>query len=189
MGPGPISALLSSGKTLAVVEDLAFVDFDEPEPERGVVLELQMRNPDYEAELAQDREARERNPFAESFAEETCEPGLGEPAENLIGADEVCVRATRVTLVVGYPFRGQYAVEVTAADGRFTRAELFRQIVRVHAAMYEDASFGPAALRFNTRVESPRFGTAWHRLEELVVEQVVLQERDGRVLAWIFLGS
>ena len=39
-------------------------------------------------------------------------------------------------------------------------------------------------------VESPRFGTAYHRIEDLVLEDVTLDERpDGRVLAWVFLGS
>lgn len=55
--------------------------------------------------------------------------------------------------------------------------------------MYEGATFGPAKLQLNTRVDSPRFGTAWHRLDDLVVERIVVEARDGRSFAWISIAS
>mgnify|MGYP003576037999 CR=1 FL=1 len=172
-------------------DELEFVLLVEPYPDDGAVVELKIPNPDHAKALAAYREVLERNPFAENHVIEAFAPGLAHPAESLIGADEYCVECARLTLVVGYPFPGQYAVTVTASTPRgFTRAELFRQLVRVHSAMYEGAAFGPARTRLNTHVESPRFGTAWHRLDDLVVEGVLVQTRDdGRLFAWIALGS
>ena len=45
-----------------------------------------------------------------------------------------------MTFAVGYRFTGLYAVTVTTALGRFTRAELLRQLARVNAAMYLTAT-------------------------------------------------
>lgn len=172
-------------------DELEFVPLDEAYPDDGAVVELRIRNPDHAKELAAYREVLERNPFAEYYAIEALAPSLSHPAESLIGAAEYCVECARLTLVVGYPFPGQYAVTVTASTPKgFTRAELFRQLVRVHSAMYGGATFGPARTRLNTHVESLRFGTAWHRLEDLVVEGVLVQTRgDGSLFAWIALGS
>jgi hypothetical protein len=56
--------------------------------------------------------------------------------------------------------------------------------------MYEGATLGPGKLKLQTRVDSPRFGTAWHRLDELALEHVVIQKRgDGGAFAWISIGS
>ncbi|MGE0395178.1 MAG: hypothetical protein AB7T06_00525, partial [Kofleriaceae bacterium] len=71
----------------------------------------------------------------------------------------------------------------------FTRRDLHAQLVRVYSAMYQDATFGESPVRYNTHVES-RFGTAYHRLEDLAVEWLGLQvRRDGTALLWIHIGS
>lgn len=176
---------------LAAMSPLEFVPFESAEPVAGVVIELKLPNPDYEEERATYQAALEHNPFAEEdVIAELC-PGFAARAEDLVDADEVCVRAPEITLVVGYPFEGNYAVKVRSSQSSgFTRAELFRQIVRVHAAMYEGATLAPSKLLFNTHVESPGFGTAYHRIDDLVVEEVVIEERAGGDLyAWIHLGS
>jgi len=60
----------------------------------------------------------------------------------------------------------------------------------VSPACPEGATPGPWPFPCNTRVETPRFATAWHRLADLVIERVVLDTHaDGRLLAWISLGS
>ncbi|HSR96609.1 MAG TPA: hypothetical protein VLM79_06020 [Kofleriaceae bacterium] len=171
--------------------DLEFIPLGDADPETGDVLELAIANPDYAQELAAHRDVLQRNPFAQNAAVETLTPRLSNRGEDLIGADELCVACPRVTLVVGYPFSRQYAVTVDASSpSGFTRADLFRQLVRVYSAMYEGATFSPGKPKLQTRVDSPRFGTAWHRLDELTIEQVVLQKRsDGKAFAWISIGS
>jgi hypothetical protein len=147
-------------------------------------------NPAYAEQLAAHRRVLERNPFALDLVVEKHLPTFATKAEQLIGADERCVDCSRLTLVVGYPFQGNYAVTVEGAPDGFTRAELFRQIVRVYAAMYEGAVVTPTRQKLQSRIDSPNFGTAWHRLEDLAVEQVLLQKRaDGSVLAWVSIGS
>ena len=147
---------------------LEFVPFDEPEPAEGVVVEFLVANPD------DDRET-----FAIS---------LTDPPEKLLDADEQCTTATRLTFIVGYPFSENFAVTVDSADG-FDRGDLFRHVVRIHSAMYEGATFSEIENLDNTLVESPRFGTAYHRIQDLVLEDVLLDHRPDQVLAWVFLGS
>ena len=131
----------------------------------------------------------ERNPFAELDIE-TLAPGFGDPPETLVGADEICVSTSRLTLVVGYPFSGQYAVTVAASTPKgFTRADLFRHLARVYSTMYEGATYTAADRGRFTKVESPRFGTAWRRLDDLVVEEVVVERRSDGLFAWISIGS
>lgn len=170
---------------------LEFVPFHEPHPRGGEVVELAIPNPDYAEERAAYRATLERNPFALDYLVEAFPPTFAQRAENLIGAEELCIECPSLRLVVGYPFQGQYAVTVGASSPKgFTRAELFRQLVRVYSAMYDGATATSTKVRFQTQVDSPRFGTAWHRLDELVIEQVVLQKRDdGRAFAWISIGS
>ena len=168
-----------------------FIAFHGTHPDEGEICELEIADPDYARAKAAHREVLERNPFAQSMAIETMSPSLSGRGQDLIGAHELCVASRQVTLVVGYPFSGQYAVTVHAASPRgFTRAELFTQIVAVYSAMYDNAPAGSGELKLQSRVESPRFGTAWHQLDELVIEQVLLDKhRDGRVFAWIMIGS
>ena len=55
---------------------------------------------------------------------------------------------------------------------------------------YEGATFSPVEHLENTRVESPRFGIAWHVLDDLVVEEILLQSRgDGSIFVWSYIGS
>jgi hypothetical protein len=170
---------------------LEFVPFDDPCPSDGDVVELAIPNPYHAEQGAAHRGSLERNPFALSDLVETFAPTFAHPAENLIGADELCIECPALTLVVGYPFQGQYAVTVSSSTPEgFTRAELFRQLVRVYSAMYDGATADPTKLKLQTRVESPQFGTAWHPLDDLAIEEVVLQKRDdGRTFAWISVGS
>ena len=172
-------------------DELEFVPFHEPHPSGGEVVKLAVPNPDHAEELAAYPAALERNPFALNDVVQTFSPTLTDHAEDLIGADELCIECPRLTLVVGYPFQGQYAVTIVASSARgFTRAELFQQLVRIYAAMYDRATSGPTRVKLQTRVDTPRFGTAWHRFEELVVEQIVVQARDdGGAFAWISIGS
>jgi hypothetical protein len=174
-----------------VSAELEFVPFHELPPERGAVVELAIPNPDLQKERDRAEAVRARNPFAEIDVFETLWPDLTTPAETLIDADRWCITVPRITLVVGYPFPGQYTVAVVAGSPKgFTRADLFRQIVRVHAAMYEGATYAPTTPLLNTWVESPRFGTAMHRLDDLVVEEIVVEKRaDGRMFAWVSIGS
>jgi hypothetical protein len=170
---------------------LDFVPLDEPRPLSGDAVALRIANPDHAEEQARHRAVLERNPFATSFGAETLPPTFFDAAELLIGAAEIAVADTKLVLVVGYPFRGQYAVAVSSSspDG-FTRAELFRNLVRVYALMYDGATYGPGKLRLQTRVDSPRFGTAWHRLEELAIEHVMIQRLDNATArVWISIGS
>lgn len=171
--------------------ELEFVPIDEQFPEDGVALELDIADPDDEAELAAYREALERNPFAEDDVLDTLSPQLVDPPEQLIDADEYCIDDTQLTRVVGYPFAGQWAVTVTAATPRgVTRAELFRQIVRVYSAMYEHSTAEPLPGLYNMQVESPQFGTAWHRIEDLALDGICLQRRaDGRRYGWVMISS
>lgn len=171
--------------------DLEFIPFHDAHPGAGEVVELAIANPDFAEELAAHRDVLQRNPFAQNTAVETFSPTLSHRGEALVGADELCVACPHVTLVVGYPFSGQYAVTVEASSpGGFTRAELFRQLVRIYSAMYEGATLSPGTLKLQTRVDSPRFGTASHRLDELAVEHVVIEKRgDGGTFAWISIGS
>lgn len=167
-----------------------FVPFAGDPPDDGVVVDLCVANPDYAEEIASYRAALELNPFAENDVCETLTPRLTDSPEALVGAGEICVPAPLLTLVVGYPFAGQYAVEVAASTATgFTRAELFPMLARVYSAMYEGATFSALEHLDNTRVQSPSFGEAWHTREDLVVEEVVLETRGDRVLAWIYIGS
>jgi hypothetical protein len=170
---------------------LEFVPFHEPHPSGGEVVELAIRNLDHAEQRVTYRATLERNPFALNYLVERFSPTFEDRAENLIGAEELCIECPALTLVVGYPFQGQYAVTVGSNSPRgFTRAELFRQLVRVYSAMYDGATALPTKLTLQTDVDSPRFGAAWHRLDELAIEQVVLQKRDdGRAFAWISIGS
>jgi hypothetical protein len=45
--------------------------------------------------------ALERNPFASNDVVETFSPTFTDRAEDLIGADELCIECPRLTLVVG----------------------------------------------------------------------------------------
>jgi hypothetical protein len=51
---------------------------------------------------------------------------------------------------------------------------LFDELVRIYAAMYEG-------------VDSPRLETAWHRLEDLAIEGVVVDPAGA--IAWVQIGS
>lgn len=170
--------------------DPDFVPFAASPPASGEVLDLAVPNPRYAAELTAYRDVLARNPFAPNMLVETLAPTFSTRADELIGASALCVRSPQLTLVVGYPFNGQYAVTVTATspDG-FTRAELFGHLVHVYTAMYDGATLSPGPRKLQTRVDSPRFGTAWHRLDDLAVERVLIETRDGRTLAWITIGS
>lgn len=170
---------------------LEFLDLDEQPPEDGRRLDLRVANPSYEVEMAEYRAALERNPFTENDVGEWLRPSLIDSPDALIAPDELCVPQQTITFVVGYPFAGQYAVTVVASTpSGFTRAELFAQLVRVYAAMYADATISPVEHSYNMRVESPRFGTAWHVLDDLVVEEILLQTRaDGSVFGWINVES
>lgn len=182
---------LSTLYTPVVRQQLEFLRFDEHPPREGVVVDLRIPNPDYAEELAGYQAALEFNPFAKNDVSETLAPRLTESPDALVAADELCVPIPELTLVVGYPFAGQYAVTIEASspDG-FTRADLFRQLVRAYSAMYEGATSAPTKHLYNTHVESPRFGEAWHVIDDLVVHDVLLQLRsDGRVFAWIYIGS
>lgn len=174
-----------------MLSKLEFVPFHEPYPSDGQVVELAIPNPDDAEQRAAGRASLERNPFALRDLVETFPPTFAHRAENLIGAEELCIECPALTLVVGYPFQGQYAVSVSSSSPEgFTRAELFRQLVRIYSAMYDGATADPTELKLQTRVDSPRFGTAWHPLDELAIEEVVLQKRDdGRTFAWISIGS
>ncbi|HEY5926619.1 MAG TPA: hypothetical protein VIV11_33260 [Kofleriaceae bacterium] len=173
------------------MDSFDFIPFDDPAPAEGSCVDLRLPNREYAAELAAYQAALKFNPFAENNVCESYAPRLVDSPEELIGADEVCVPQGTVTLVVGYPFSGQYAVAINAsASTGFTRAELFRQVARVYSAMFDGARFSSVEHLENTHVESPRFGTAWHVLDDLVIEEVLLQTReDGRVLVWIYIGS
>lgn len=137
-----------------------FEPFEQPEPEDGEVVDLG-------------------------------HPLLTDAADTISDGNEVCIRASKINLIVGYPFSGQYAVEIAAPWKRgFSRVALFRAIVTVHAAMYVGATIREHPKLDNKIVESPRFGTAYHVLADLVVETVtVASATDGRLCAWIFLGS
>ena len=168
-----------------------FIPYDQPPPEQGNDIGFSVPNPGYAEQLARYREALKLNPFIDDHVCESLEPRLTDSPERLIAADEICVATAEATLVVGYPFTGQYAATIAASTpAGFTRADLFRQIARVYAAMYEGATLAVAERVHNKCVESPRFGTAWHALEDLVVEEAVVETRsDGRVFVWIYLGS
>lgn len=154
-------------------------------------LDLRVPNPSYDTELEAYRAALERNPFAENDVSETFPARLADPPEALLAPDEICISHETLTLVVGYPFAGQFAVTVRAsAVAGFTRAGLFRQLVRVYTAMYDGAKVSSVEHLDNKHVDSPRFGTAWHVLDELVIEEILLQPRaDGGMFAWVYLGS
>jgi hypothetical protein len=167
-----------------------FVPFDGHPPDEGVVVDVRIPNHDYAEEMARYMAALELNPFAENDICETFTPRLTDSPEALVGADEVCVSTPEVTLIVGYPFADQYAVTITAnTPSGFTRADLFRQLVRVYSAMYEGAAFSTVEHLDNTHVQSPRFGEAWHVIEDLVVEEVLVERRERQVFAWIHIGS
>ncbi len=62
---------------------------------------------------------------------------LSDSSSKIDRGAEVCVEATSLWIVAGYPFPEQHAVEVNAPSGEgFTRRALFEAIVAVHAAMY-----------------------------------------------------
>jgi hypothetical protein len=168
-----------------------FEPLEEAPPAEGVVVDLAVPNTSQAEEVARLRAARELNPFVEADVRETLAPGLTDSPDDVVGANDLCISQPRITLVVGYPFAGQYAVTIRADSPEgFTRADLFRQIARVHSAMYDGATLSAVEHLDNTRVDSPRFGTAWHVLGDLVLEEVLLQTRgDGRVFAWIYIGS
>lgn len=173
-----------------VVGSLEFLPFAEPHPASGDVLELAIPNPDYQDQLDAHRELLERNPFAQNMLVERFAPTFSDRGDQLLGADELCAPHSQLTFVVGYPFDGQFAVTVSAASATgFTRAELFTHLASVYSAMYEGATFSAGPRKLQTRVDSPRFGTAWHRLEELAVEHVLLEMRGGHAFAWISIGS
>jgi hypothetical protein len=177
-----------------VPDPLDFVPFPDSNPAyvgRGGVVELAIPNREYAEQLAAYRAGLEHNPFAINTAVETLPPTFEDRAEDLIGADELCIDGPRLTLVVGYPFPAQYAVTVESGTSKgFTRADLFRQLVRVYSEMHAGATLSPGPLKLQTHVDSPRFGTAWHRLGELAIEHIVIEKRDdGRTFAWISIGS
>ena len=174
-----------------VSAELEFVPFRGMPSEKFSVVEFAIPNPGRQQERERATGVRERNPFAEIDVVKTLTPPLTASAETLIGADKLCIKNPRITLVVGYPFSGQYTVAVVAGSPKgFTRADLFRQIARVLAVMYEGATYGPTTPRLNTQVESPRFGTAKHRLDDLVVEEILVEKRaDGQTFAWVSIGS
>lgn len=96
-------------------------------------------------------------------------------ATDLLGRDDIGVASPTLTIVVGYPFAGRHAVVVEARTaGGFTRGALFEELVRIYAAMYEG-------------VDSPRLETAWHRLEDLAIEGVMVD--PARAIAWVQIGS
>lgn len=163
---------------------LVFEPLDATEPDGGTVIEFRKANPDYADELAKYREQLERNPFAADDLVETLTMNLTDPAEALLDADELCTKASRLTFVVGYPFAGQYAVRVDSPGG-FTRGDLFRHIVAIHVQMFEAASQADLPHLYNKKIESPRFGIAYHRMEDLYFESLVI---DGD-RAWVYLGS
>ncbi len=173
-----------------MAEVFEFVPFDEPRPEVGVVVELRVPNPDYSDDLARYHAALERNPFAANDVVEAFAPGFSQPGSGLIAADEICVECAQLTIVVGYPFSGQYAVTMAARtpDG-FTRAELFRQLVRVYSAVYEGATFGPAKPRLNTRVDSPRFGTQRSLENDPAAQTAVRRDSKGFRLPVVFIAG
>ncbi len=55
--------------------------------------------------------------------------------------------------------------------------------------MYDDASLSAVKQLHNTRVESPRFGPAFHARADLAVQGAMVQPRGGRVFVWIYVGS
>jgi hypothetical protein len=172
-----------------VPEELQFVPFHASSADEGLVIELAIAVPEDPQAKAIRAATLERNPFAELDVE-TLAPGFGDPPETLVGADEICVATSQLTLVVGYPFAGQYAVTVVASTPKgFTRAELFRHLAHVYSTMYEGATYTAADRGRYTKVESPRFGTAWHRFDDLVVEEVVVERRSDGLFAWISIGS
>jgi hypothetical protein len=129
----------------------------------------------------------ERNPFAEGPPPQGHPPAFDHDPESLVGADELCVTAQRLTVVVSYPFSGQYAVVVEASTPRgFTFADVYRQLVRIYTAMYEGSISRPMEHLDNMHVESPRFGTSWHELRDLVIEDIVLTKANE---SWISIGS
>jgi hypothetical protein len=169
---------------------LVFTPFDDESPEEGRELDLEVRNPDYEHELEAERAVLERNPFAAPTAFESFPASLRDAPEDLLGADELCIPQPRLTIVVGYPFDGQWAVDIDASSpAGFTRADLYRSIVRVYDAMYDGARVEEMANLDNKRVESAQFGTAFHAIDDLAIEGVTLREIDGRTIAWISIGS
>jgi hypothetical protein len=173
------------------VTHVELVPFEDPPPDEGEPIELRVLNPSYEKELAEYRAALERNPFAETHVSEMRPARLVDTPEALVGANEICIQHQSVTLIVGYPFAGQYAATIhPSTPAGFTRADLFQQLVRIYTAMYDGATFSSVERLHNRRVDSPRYGTAWHVLDDLAIEEVLLEIRaDGRVLAWIAIGS
>lgn len=76
----------------------------------------------------------------------------------MLGGDQLCVACSRLT---GYPFEGQYAVAIDApSPAGFTRAALFRQLVRIYAAMYAGSEARPRPALYNTLVGHR--ASAWH---------------------------
>jgi len=49
--------------------------------------------------------------------------------------------------------------------------------------MYEGATLSAVEHLDNTHVQSASFGEAWHVMEDLVVEEVLLETRGDRALA------
>ena len=173
------------------MQQFEFVPHDEQEPSQdGVDLTFEVADPNAAEARARYTAAFERNPFAEDDVFDAFDASLTDRAEDLIDPDELCTEATSLSVIVGYPFQGNYTVPLSASSPRgFTRAELFRQIVSVYSAMYAGAEYSPARLRLNTHVESPRFGVAWHRIEDLVLEGATIVQSGGRTLVWIWIGS
>jgi hypothetical protein len=156
------------------------VPFDQPEPEDGIRIELQVPNPRYAEEHAAYRAALEHNPFAVDDVLAAFSVTFSANVADVIGRDEICIASPKLTLVVGYPLRGEYGVAVDARTAQgFTRGELFEQIVRIYTAMYEGAVETPGPLKYQPRIESPRFSTAWHRLKHLAIEGVVIDPARG----------
>jgi hypothetical protein len=146
---------------------------------------------DYEAELAAHRASLEMNPFAECTAFPDFAPRLSTPASDIDRADEICVETPDIWLVVGYPFQGQYAVEVPAPSAAgFTHRALFEAVVAVHAAMYDGATVEKHPTLHDPIVVSAELGRAYHEPDGLFLERVAIAPaRDGRRCAWISLGS
>jgi hypothetical protein len=172
------------------MSELEFVPFDDPWPTEGEHVELIVPNPNFAAELEAYRAVLERNPFAEGPPPQGQPPAFDDDPESIVGADEICVSTQRLTVVVGYPFSGQWAVVVEASTSRgFTFAGLYRELVRIYTAMYEGSTARPMEHLDNMHVESPRFGTSWHELRDLVIEGILLTRARESTFAWIYIGS
>jgi len=96
------------------------------------------------------------------------------------GLDAVIIEMPYVDFTLEYPFTRPYDGVVDGGPDGITLRQIIDAVRRGSREMYRAAAHQPIARLMNPRVEG-RYGTAFHAIDDLVIEGIVLHEEEGRV--------